>query len=451
MTAPDVPSKSPVAGHSMLLTFRASNVRSFRDEFELSFLSSTLSEPSAVRHVQWRQGGEPIGVVPVACIYGANASGKSNVLRAVEDMRTAVLRSFSSWAPDGGTRRRPFRLDPESQLAPSMFEVELVLNDVLHRYGFRFDDERILEEWAYRHPRGRPAMLFKRTSMRVDLGNSMPARAAAAIDLLRPNALFLSTAAAGGQSDLLDLYRWFSRNLVLAEADDRQARQFFTAELLAETSWKAQALALLRAADLGVTDVSMVAIDPKVRERMRKVMRVLMDKEDSEISDQALDPMRVRLHHRGSGDSVAFNLEEESLGTLVWLGLVGPIVDSLSRGSVLLADELDASLHPKLTAQIVRLFQDPKTNPRRAQILFNSHDTTLIDGDSDGRLLGRDQVWFSEKDNNGATRLYPLSDLAPRKDEAIAKRYLDGRYGALPIVADVDFTDVAELISSGAE
>jgi len=436
----------------MLLSFRAANVRSFRDEFELTFVATTLSEPTVVRQVAWRVGGEPIGVVPAACIYGANASGKSNVLRAMQDMRGAVLHSFRSWSPDGGTRRRPFRLDPESRRVPSMFEIELVLDDVLHRYGFRLDDDQILEEWAYRYPRGRPAVLFKRNGMQVDLGHSMPARAAAAVDLLRPNALFLSTAAAGGQSDLLDLFRWFNRNLGLAEAQDRGARQLYTTELLAKPEKKEQALALLRAADLGITDVSRVAMDPAWRERLEKAVRVLMDKDESESVDpETFDSMRVRLHHQGAKEAIVFESSEESIGTMVWLGLVGPIVDTLSRGSVLLADELDSSLHPALTAQVVRLFQDPETNPRRAQIVFNSHDTTLIDGDSGGRLLGRDQVWFCEKNNDGATRLYPLSDLAPRKDEAIAKRYLAGRYGALPIVADADFADVADLISSGAK
>ena len=116
---------------------------------------------------------------------------------------------------------------------------------------------------------------------------------------------------------------------------------------------------------------------------------------------------------------------------------------------VLLADELDASLHPFLVLQVMRLFQDPTTNPRRAQLLFNSHDVTALDDPNGRRPIGRDQIWFSEKDNDGRTRVYCLADLGPRKNESIGKRYLDGRYGGTPIIASEEFDAVAELIGGG--
>jgi uncharacterized protein len=159
--------------------------------------------------------------------------------------------------------------------------------------------------------------------------------------------------------------------------------------------------------------------------------------------------MGVRLIHRGAAGDVELNAHEESLGTLVWFGLVGPVVEALAKGEVFLADELDASLHPALVAQLVRLFQDPATNPRWAQLVFNSHDVTIL-GDSVGdRLIGRDQVWFTEKRSDGSTRLYPLADLDPRKEEAIGRRYLAGRYGATPILSSQEFDATADLITSG--
>ena len=128
---------------------------------------------------------------------------------------------------------------------------------------------------------------------------------------------------------------------------------------------------------------------------------------------------------------------------MVWFGLAGPVVHALASGSVLLVDEIEAGLHPALVRQLVRLFQDPETNPRGAQLIFNSHEASLL-GDSGGeRVLGRDQVWFTEKSDDGASRLYPLSDLSPRIDEAIGRRYLAGRYGATPILADKDFAEAA--------
>ncbi len=161
------------------------------------------------------------------------------------------------------------------------------------------------------------------------------------------------------------------------------------------------------------------------------------------------EELGVSLVHEGAAGSVEFERQDESLGTLVWFGLVGPVLESLARGTLLLADELDSSLHPDLVRQLVRLFQDSSTNPFRAQLIFNSHDPTLL-GDSAGdRPLGRDQVWFTEKDADGASRLYPLSDLDPRKEEAVAKRYLAGRYGAKPIISHQEFAAAVGMITGG--
>jgi len=156
----------------------------------------------------------------------------------------------------------------------------------------------------------------------------------------------------------------------------------------------------------------------------------------------------VRLTHAGSEGDVELDADDESLGTLIWFGLIGPVIDALAHGSVFLADELDASLHPALVAQLLRLFQDPPSNPHRAQLVFNSHDATLL-GDSGSRLLGRDQIWFTEKDHDGSTRLDSLTDLDPGKEEAGGRRYLAGRYGATPILSDQEFQAVAELITAG--
>jgi AAA15 family ATPase/GTPase len=446
------PTNTPVDGQpSVLLSFRARNIRSFRDQFEISFLATTLAEAAVVRQVTWRDRGAPIGVLPAACIFGANAAGKSNALRAMDDMRAVVLRSFRFWSPTGGTRRRPFLLGRAAQVHSSSFEIDLVVDGVRYEYGFELDDERIIEEWAFRYPKGRPALLFRREGMNVNFGSSVSPKASTLVDLLRDNALLLSTAAAVRQPDLLPLFLWFQRNLRLAEAESRPIRHAFTTELIDKPLRREQVLALLQAADLGIVDVSKKEIDPVIQERMEHVVRILTEGEefDASVDTQVLDIAVVRLHHRGLDGEVEFDVSEESLGTLVWLGLVGPIVDSLSTGSVLLADELDASLHPALVEQVVRLFQNPHTNPHRAQIVFNSHDTTLLGDASGERLLGRDQVWFAEKSHDGSTRLFPLSDLDPRKEEAVGRRYLAGRYGATPIISSADFDSAAELITAG--
>jgi len=439
----------------MLIAFRAENVRSFRDEMELSMLATSRAEQRVVREVDWREAGRPLKVLPVAGVFGANASGKSNVLKAMDDMQTYVVQSFRRGSPTGGLPRWPFRLDSAVAELPSRYEIDLVLDGVRHEYGFVLDDERILEEWALHYPRGRASVLFRREGDAIEVGSTARVLTRAVTTLLRPNALFLSTAASANHPLLLPLYGWFHRNLLLAEASSRSIRQAFTAKLLDDPIARERILMLLRAADLGVTDARVHELDAAARDRLERAARIIAgeeEKRDGADSDPlpVFGEMDVSLMHRGAGGEVELDPAEESFGTLVWLGLVGPVIDALAEGTVFLADELDASLHPALVAQIVRLFQEARTNPHRAQLIFNTHDTTILGDSGEDRLMGRDQVWFTEKLHDGSTRLYPLTDLDPRKHEAVGRRYLAGRYGALPILSHGQFDRIGELIGSDA-
>lgn len=437
---------------SMLLNFRAENVRSFRDRLEFSLEATAMAEDGVPRGVPWREGGRhPIRVLPAAGIFGANASGKTNLLRVMDDMRRIVLMSFRFGDRSSRIPRRPFRLDPASEEAPSRFEVDLVLNGIRHEYGFRLDDSHVVEEWARRYPHGKAAMIFRREEDRVELGESNRAKGRAVTEILRPNSLYLSAAAAASHPDLVPLYEWFESNLMLCEAASRQVRWAYTTHMLTHEESREQVLALLHAADLGITDARTRKPDPETLERIRRAMLILRGMEDEpEATEAEAEPfLGVVLSHRGRRGSVELEASDESLGTLVWLGLVGPVVEALSSGTVLLADELEASLHPTLVAQLVRTFQDPRSNPNGAQLIFNSHEAGLLGNSVGERVIGRDQVWFTEKLHDGSTRLYPLTDLNPRKDEALSRRYLAGRYGAAPIVSEAEFTALAALIAAG--
>jgi uncharacterized protein len=431
---------------SMLLAFRAENVRSFRDPVEFTLEATTLSEDGVPRGVPWREDGRhPIWVLPAAGVFGANASGKTNLLRAMDDVRRIVLTSFRAGDSSGRRMyRHPFRLDPADEGRPTSFGIDLVLHGIRHEYEFVIDHSRVISEIARRFPRGRAALLFRRDYDQLELGESNRSKGRAVGEILRSNSLFLSAAAAAGHPDLLPLYEWFEANLVLAEASSRSQRWTYTTQLLAREDRRGQILALLRAADLGITDAHVREPDPQMLERFRQAVRILNghdDEPDTDIDTTFLD-LGLVLSHQGVHGSVELQSEDESLGTLVWLGLAGPVVSALAQGTVLLADEIEASLHPTLVAQLVRTFQRPDSNPNGAQLIFNSHEVSLL-GDSVGdRVLGRDQVWFTEKLHDGSTRLYPLSDLNPRKDEAIGRRYLAGRYGATPIVSSPEFASL---------
>lgn len=435
---------------SVLVRFTAENIRSFREPVELSLLATRLAEPGVARDVRWNDRGGTLSVLPGACVFGGNASGKTNVLRAMADMRGCVLHSFRSGDLDTPVPRQPFLLDGTSRSRPSRLEVDLVLDGVRHQYGFVYDEERFLEEWAYNYPRGKQTLLFDRQDMVVNHGARERTRGRTVEQLLRPNALYLSTSAAAGHDVLVPLYRWFGKNLVLAEAANRGLRHARTVGLLQDESMKEQVLDLVRVADLGIVDVRVEQLEPDVVDRMRRAVRILQGTEgESEPTDidLALDGMgALRLSHRTASGPVEIDASDESLGTVVWLGLLGPMLDALRDGAVLLADELDSSLHPRLVEEVVRLFQDPATNPRGAQLISNAFDTVLLGDSVSTRVLGRDQIWFAEKAQDGATSLHALADFAPRKEEDIAGRYLRGRYGGVPIVDRHEFAQVAELV-----
>lgn len=437
----------------MLLAFRAENVRSFRDPIELSLQSTRLSDPEAKREIAWREEGtEPVGVLPAAGVFGANASGKSNLLRAMNDMKRLVVLSFRQGWPEDRTPPWPFRLGKEGIDVPSRYEVDIVLEGVRHEYGFVLGGAGVLHEWAHAFPRGRRLHLFDRKGEDVSLGREHTAKGRATREVMRRDSLFLSAAAAAGHPGLMPLYDWFRRNLLLAEEGSRTDRQALSAEMMKEDEIGRQALALLQEADLGITGADLREISPELSERLQKAVREFEDEgseTDSGLSVKFED-FEIRMKHRAKGGEVELPPEEESKGTLVWFGLIGPVIGVLRSGSVLLADELDASLHPSLVQALVGLFQSKRSNPNRAQLIFNSHDVSLL-GDSGSRVLGRDQIWFTEKDDDGGTRLFPLTDMDPRREEAVGRRYLAGRYGALPILSQPALEGIAEVAASERE
>ncbi len=395
----------------MLLGFSVANVLSLRDEQTLSLVSDGLDEGSA-RLTGVVAERRPVRALPVVGIYGANASGKSNVLGALRLMRAAVLDSHAEWTRTDGVPRTPFALDPAAVKAPSSFEVDLVIDTTRWVYGFELSDTRVEAEWLHVYPRGRRQVWFDRDASAAEPfrfpGDHLKGERATLARLTRPDALFLSTAAAYNHPQLSVLYRWFHGNLWLVTPEsDRAERERFTGRRLL-TDDRTRILELLRVADLGIDEVEVVRQDP--------------------------DPPRVRLVRTSGGRRTAFDFDDESYGTRNWFALLGPLLLALKDGAVLLVDELDASLHPALVAEFIRLFQDPAANPKGGQLIFTSHDTTPLGAATGDRPLGREQVWLTEKRADGATELYPLSDAHPRKDENLERGYRAGRYGGVPQV-----------------
>ena len=424
-----------MAATSALVTFTAHNARSYRHPVTLSLQATRVANAEVVRDLL-TASANPERLLPVAGVFGANASGKSNILKAMADMRAMVLTSFANRARGVSTFHRPFLLDGDAAEGPSEFLVELILNGIWWQYGCEVDDQRVLREFAYHYPRGRQALVFERDVDEVSFGAVFRSAGRSLLPLMRENALLLSICGAAENVQIGPLYQWWSDNLLLATSTNRTVRSAFTAGLAKDDAARRRVLDMLRAADLGLTDLLVVRPDAETLDRLRRLAKSLQRDEEGE--DEFVIEDQVQLIHRSAQGEVRFEPEAESMGTQVWVGLIGPVLQALDMGSVLLVDELDACLHPLLVAKLVDLFQNPKTNPNCAQLIFNTHDVSVLDN-RDRCGLGRDQLWFAERDQDGATRLYSLADFRVRRDESIGRRYLGGRYGAVPELNPVDF------------
>jgi len=424
--------------NSALISFRFENVHSYRDEFIFSMAATRLAEKHVPREFPTTQA-KPTKILPAAGIYGANASGKTNFLQAMDDMRRFVLRPLETVRRP--IRRKPFLLEPETAKKPSHFRVDLLIDGVIWLYGFALDDEKIHSEFAYHYPKGRQALLFEREGESIRFGPSFRTAGKQLQKVTRADNLLLSMSGFCDYETLAPLYGWFRNNLFLADSSNLEERSLFTAHLLTQESSRKRVLQLLAAADLGVADAVMRfdQLPPKLAESLQQVLHSLEGYEPYDGAEKwnGMEAPQLKLQdllklsHATQNGPVTLKLEDESKGTLAWFGLVGKLIDAFEHGRVLLVDELDTSLHPKLIEEIVSMFQEEDINRRFAQLIFNTHDTVLL-GDSSIRTLGRDQIWLVEKGEDGASEMFAVADFKTRNDEAMEFQYRTGSYGAAP-------------------
>ncbi|MFI7430526.1 ATP/GTP-binding protein [Micromonospora sp. NPDC049836] len=420
----------------MLLSFRFTNHRSFRDENQLNLtpVYGDSGEP----------GGGGVSAVLVAGIFGANASGKSNCLDALGFMRRMAVQSDRAVEPGLGLAREPFRLAAESLEGPSRYVVDLLIAGVRHTYGFTIDDQRVLDEWLYHYPVGRRRRVFEREGDTFTWGeeSGRQPELEQISRITAPTALFLSTVARFGhghaQPDpadpqpLHDTYRWFYRITRHLGPDAWAGAHPARLEAM-----RPVIVDLLRAADIGIVDMRIPpdpAGDSDLEELRATQAAGGMRGRIRAAGERALTRRaRPQFAHRGTDGDVFFDFEDESTGTrqLLSLGLQATAI--LQSGGTMLIDEIDSSLHPILTAKLISMFRSSTANPLRSQLLFTSHDAALLGTVDAEEVLHRDEIWFTAKDDQGCSSLYPLTDFKPRKEgENRQRRYLNGNYGAVP-------------------
>ena len=372
-----------------------------------------------------------VGVLPVLAIYGANASGKTNVLRALHYFCVAVRDSQNTWKPNSSINHQPFA--GASGASVTSFEVDFLISKERYSYGFELSAKEITKEWLYTYPNKRKQILFERNGHVFSYGKNLAGNKKLIESLVRPNSLFLSAAAQNNHELLFSIYDWITDWIVIT--DERDPVVQVAAKICEDPEACELLSALVRNADLGIVGMETKRREPdaKAIEMLNNLVRGLPEKMAEEVQNQALNRVHVSFLHAGPSQSkFAVESTDESRGTLNYFGLIAPITSVLEQGGLIIVDELDESLHPSLIKGILQLFVSKNSNPHGAQLIFNTHDTNLLDLD----LIRRDEIWFAEKDAEGATHIYPLTDYKPRNSENVQKGYLEGRYGAIPFVGD---------------
>jgi len=376
------------------------------------------------------------GLLPLAGIYGANASGKSNLLAAMNWLVENVQKSLQEWGDE--IPIEPFVLDSNAD-SFSHFEIELMVKGVRYRYELELSRSEVRYEALFHYPKAVRRKIFVRESNNLSFQSGL-GELAGTRELLTEKSLALTLAHRYRSeivSDFVDqlVQIQFIRVAALnfsrlgsgrrfrhieQETRDLFAQEFDVSELgsgelpsqVGTELMRDQALSLLRMADFGIADVK---VD-------------LISHVDSQ-SGKARELRRLRFMHNTDTEPVPLGFSEESQGTRIWFSFIGPVLNALSQGKLLVIDEIDSSLHPRLAGALIDLFTDVETNPKGAQLIFTAHDTNLMSH------LNRDEVWFTEKQPDGGTVLGGLMEFAGetvRPSVDVSRRYLRGDYGAVP-------------------
>lgn len=426
----------------MLIEFKVANFRSIREEQRFSLVASNSDKnlPQCVITPNL-PGLAGVNLLKGAAIYGANASGKSNVLEAMGFLEQFVLRSATKLQPGDPTGIVPFKLDSKSALDPSDFEITFVAEGTRYVFGMSLTEQRVVEEYLIAYPKGTPQRWYHRKFNKKAKTYEWAKPSSAfkhdksLVGKTRDNCLFLSVGPQFNHAQLLPVFNWFKANMrFLRLSADSVLTPGFTAELITQAAHHDRILNLLRSADVGVDDALIKEEAVTLDELKKNLPPSIMANLEAGGKLSTIKSVEINLSHKAEGcGSVPLDFDnEESVGTRRFFALVGPWTDILANGRTLFVDEIETSLHPNLVRELLRLVFSSKDNPNGAQVVFTTHNPILLDAS----LMRRDQIWFTEKTAAGTTHLYPLTDYRPRQDEALPKGYLAGRYGAIPYLPE---------------
>lgn len=420
----------------MLLEFTLENYRSFYGKKTLVLeADKALKEYDETNLFEYNKHT----LLRSLALYGANSSGKSNIVRAISEMARCVLTSVRLNDKDE-LEYDPFLLAEGSRL-PTMFEVVFLKDRYCYRYGFRFNSERIVDEWLFRKttPRSKEQVMFVRDEEGISVEESNFPEGVGCEEKTNDNRLFLSLCQQLGGEISRQVISWFMSDLkVISGLNNRVYRTYSKSLFYKNAALSKEALDFFRKLRLGFENIFAHEVVPAIPDNIPAELRAVLQKEAQSRKDIELYSIHNVYSEKGKvAGTVNFSFEDrESSGTNKLFDLSGPIFETLYLGAVLVVDELDAKMHPLISQYIIGLFNNSETNPKNAQLIFTTHDTHLLSQ----KILRRDQIWFTEKDDKEQTELYSLMDIVlpdgtrPRNDANYEKNYMAGRYGAIPYI-----------------
>ncbi len=421
----------------MLISFSVQNYRSFASRQTFSMVAGASAKKKERVSFPSNNSIAP-DILRSACLFGPNAAGKSSLVKALGFYSDFVVSSAKGSQEGEKIDVTPFKLDKHWLSQPSEFEAIFIHDGVLYQYGFAVDSERIWEEWLFSNPNApgkNKRTLFQREfdpDANTYVWYTNPTHVRGEKELwkksTRDNALFLSTAISLKSETFRTLFDWIQQHLRVIDAPEMMPK-IFTAKYCEDSrDTKKKVLDLLHSVDIQIQDfdVDFGEFDPKSLPDI--ISSVMREKITNEMKGKLILNRLSSYHEGADGELVAFDMEEESDGTQVLFNLAGPWLDVLENGYTLIVDELHNSLHPHALKALVNLFHDPKINKNNAQLIFTSHETSVMTKE----FMHQDQVWLIEKNNAEQSKLRPLSDYKVRDVAGFQKAYLNGRFGAVP-------------------
>ena len=414
----------------MLLEFRCKNHKSIKDEVLFSLLASKDTFNS-----EYLYGYKDLKILKSSVVYGANGSGKSNFIDAIFFMKSLVTNSINL-QPGMGIPYTPHKLNGVG--SESFYSVQFIKNGVRFAYGFSIEQMLVKEEYLYYFPNGRQAKIFDRTGMTYEEGSKFKGRFNSCKDVLKPNRLMISCAANFTNiTEIEDAFRFFSEDLVIyTNANQENWMQYSLYQFNSNPEIKNLALSIMR--DIGV-DIQDIKIN--IEESafpQSELPEFLSDEYKNKLRMTPLQKITASVVYPGFETDL---FTEESTGIQKLFAFLCPFLDIISKGKILICDELETSLHESLLYTLLKTFLS-LNGKEQSQIIFTTHDTSLLSLD----LFRRDQIWFTELNSlNRSTELYSLAEIkSVRKDENYGKGYISGRYGAIPMLNE----NLAELLKN---